>query len=205
MSLGDADLLTGDSFDRVVLVLLAAGRARRFGADKLAQDLAGKPLAWHAGQRLAALPFAARIAVCSAATPPLARFGYREVPLDPPGAPLSRSIALGVAAAEAAGGRAVLLALADMPLVSSTHFRALVEAFDGTPLATRAGATAMPPALFGRSSFAALRQLTGDRGARDLIAQADTLALDPLLALDIDTPADLIRAERIIGEQLPSD
>lgn len=200
----EAHVLAGDAFDGVVLVLLAAGSARRFGADKLAQDLAGQPVAWYAAQRLAALPFAGRIAVCSAETPPLAQFGTCEVRLDPPGAPMSRSIALGVAAADAAGARAVLLALADMPLVPTTHFRALVEAFDGTPLATLAGQAAMPPALFSRSDFASLQQLTGDRGARDLIAQAATLPLDPLLALDIDTPADLVRAERIIGEQLRS-
>ncbi|WP_295631307.1 NTP transferase domain-containing protein [Novosphingobium sp.] len=197
-----ADILTGGTFDGVALVLLAAGRAERFGADKLAQDLAGKPVAWHAAQRLAALPFSTLIAVCSAATPVLTRFGYALVPLEPEGAPMSRSIALGVAAAEQAGARAVLLALADMPLVPAAHFRALVQAFEDTPITTLAGPARMPPAMFGRTSFAALRQLTGDRGARAMIAQADTLPLDPLFALDVDTPADLVRAERIIGEQL---
>ncbi len=196
------DVWAADPFHGVALVLLAAGRARRFGADKLAQDLAGKPVAHHAAAKLARLPFATRIAVCSAATPPLAALGYVIVPLEPEGAPLSRSIALGVAAAQASGAAAVLLALADMPLVPQAHFRALVEAFEGSPLATLAGDTPMPPAMFGRASFAALRRLTGDRGARDLIAMADTLPLDRLFALDIDTPDDLVRAERIIGEQL---
>ena len=193
----------GGSFDGVVLVLLAAGSARRFGADKLAQDLAGMPVAYHTAQQLAALPFTARVAVCSAVTPPLARFGYALVPLEPEGAPMSRSIALGVAAAERLRATAILLALADMPLVPAAHYRALVEAFEGTPVTTLAGNAQMPPAMFGQSSFTALRQLTGDRGARDLLAQADTFSIDPLFALDIDTPADLIRAERIIGEQLP--
>lgn len=202
MTQGEIDVLAADPFDGVVLVLLAAGRARRFGADKLAQDLAGMPVAHHAALKLAHLPFATRIAVCSTATPPLGALGYAIVPLEPEGAPLSRSIALGIAAAQASGASAVLLALADMPLVPASHFRALVEAFEGSPLATTAGGTAMPPAIFGRSSFAALQQLAGDRGARDLIATADTLPLDRLLALDIDTPDDLIRAERIIGEQL---
>ena len=202
MTQGEIDVLAANPFDGVALVLLAAGRARRFGADKLAQDLAGKPVAHHAAAKLAALPFATRIAVCSAATPPLRAWGYSVVALEPDGAPLSRSIALGVAAAERSGASAILLALADMPLVPLTHFRALVEAFEGSPLATLAGDTPMPPAMFGRASFAALGQLTGDRGARDLIGVADTLPLDRLLALDIDTPADLVRAERIIGEQL---
>jgi molybdenum cofactor cytidylyltransferase len=205
MTQDQIEILATGPFDGVALVLLAAGRAQRFGADKLAQDLAGKPVAHHAAHKLAALPFTTRIAVCSAATPPLRALGYAIVPLEPAGAPMSRSIALGVAAAEACGAAAVLLALADMPLVPAAHFRALVKAFDGTPLATLAGTTPMPPAIFVRTHFAALRSLTGDRGARELIAVADTLPLDRLLALDIDTPADLVRAERIIGEQLPSD
>ena len=203
MTQGEIDVLAADPFDGVALVLLAAGRARRFGADKLAQDLAGKPVAHHAALKLARLPFATRIAVCSAVTPPLAALGYAIVPLEPEGAPLSRSIALGVAAAKASGAAAVLLALADMPLIPQAHFRALVEAFEGSPLATLAGDTPMPPAMFGRAHFSALQRLTGDRGARDLIAMADTLPLDRLFALDIDTPDDLIRAERIIGEQAP--
>jgi len=202
MTGSDPELLAGDAFDGVALVLLAAGRASRFGADKLAQDLAGRPVAHHAAQRLATMGFAARIAVCSPATPPLGALGYRIVPLEPEGAPMSRSIALGVAAAEQLGARAVLLALADMPLVPAAHYTALVEDFEGIPLATLAGAATMPPAMFGRAHFAALQRLTGDRGARDLIARANTVPLDPLLALDIDTPSDLIRAERIIGEQL---
>ena len=205
MTQGEIDVLAANPFDGVALVLLAAGRARRFGADKLAQDLAGKPVAHHAAAKLAALPFTSLIAVCSAATPPLRAWGYSIVPLEPAAAPLSRSIALGVAAAEASGAAAVLFALADMPLVPASHFLALGKAFEGSPLATLAGATPMPPAIFGRTSFAALGQLDGDRGARELIAVADTLPLDRLLALDIDTPADLVRAERFIAEQLPPD
>jgi molybdenum cofactor cytidylyltransferase len=205
VAMSTADVLARDSFDGVALILLAAGRAQRFGAAKLAQNLAGKPVAYHAAQRLAALPFASRIAVCSSTTPPLAGFGYTLVSLASEGAPMSRSIALGVAEADRVGASSVLLALADMPLVPSAHVQALVEAFEGVPLATLASNTQMPPAIFGRSSFSELRRLTGDRGARDLLAQADCLPLDPLFALDIDTPADLVRAERIIGEQWRPD
>lgn len=195
------DVLAADPFDGVVAVLLAAGRGERFGANKLAARLAGQPLALHAARTLAGLPFAHRVAVHAAGTPPLALLGFREVLLDPPGAPQSRSIALGVAEARRLGARAVLVALADMPLVPAAHVAALVEAFEGTPVATLAGAVPMPPAIFGRAAFPLLLALSGDRGARDLLRRADTLALDPALALDIDTPADLAAAERALSER----
>ena len=106
-----------------------------------------------------------------------------------------------MAEAQRLGARAVLVALADMPLVPPAHVIALVEAFEGTPVATLAGAVPMPPAIFGRAAFPALLALGGDRGARDLLRRADTLALDPALALDVDTPADLATAERALSER----
>lgn len=195
------DVLATDAFAGVVAVLLAAGRAERFGADKLRAPLAGMPLARHAAGTLAGLPFAHRIAVCAPGTPSLEGLGFRRMEIDPPGAPQSRSIALGVAEAGRLGARAVLIALADMPLVPAAHFTALVEAFEGTAVATLAGPVAMPPAIFGRPAFPALGALTGDRGARDLLRSADTLGLDPALALDVDTPADLAAAERFLSER----
>lgn len=196
-----AEVIEIDRFAGVAVVLLAAGRSERFGANKLGAPLAGRPLAHHAAAMLSGLGFAHRIAVSGPATPRLAPLGFHCVPLDPPGAPQSRSIALGVTEAARRGARAVLIALADMPLVPARHVTALVEAFEGTPLATLAGAVPMPPAIFGRAAFPALMALDGDRGARDLLRAADTLALDPALALDIDTPADLAVAERFLSER----
>ena len=49
--------------ETTALVLLAAGQSRRFGGDKLGAPLLGKPLALHAADALAAIPFATRIAV----------------------------------------------------------------------------------------------------------------------------------------------
>jgi len=143
---------------------------------------------------LGALPFAFRLAVIGPDVPDLSALGYRAVPLDPPGAPQSRSLALGVAAAQAEGARAVLVALADMPLVPAEHIRALVAAFDGDRIATEAQGTIMPPAIFGARHFAALTALAGDRGGAARLNGAAAVALDPMLALDVDTPEDLARA-----------
>ena len=185
---------TEAGFAGLALVLLAGGQSTRFGGAKLMADLGGTPLALHAAAMLAALPFAARYAVTGPDVPDLAALGYTTVPLDPPGAPQAHSLALGVAAAQADGARAVLVALADMPLVPSGHIHTLVSAFTGDRIATSADGVTMPPALFGAQHFAALTALGGDRGGASLLKGAPTVPLDPRLALDVDRPEDLARA-----------
>ena len=191
-------------FAGIALVLLAAGRGTRFGAaSKLIAPLAGRPVALHAATMLAALPFSHRFAVTGPGTPDLAALGFACLALYPPGAPQARSVALGVAAAQAAGAMAVLIALADMPLVPADHVRALIAAFDGDRIGTMADGVTMPPALFGAAHFAALTALTGDRGGAMRLAGAPIVELDPVLALDIDRPDDLARAEAYLADSAP--
>ncbi|MBW4331196.1 nucleotidyltransferase family protein [Stakelama sp. CBK3Z-3] len=180
--------------DRVALLLLAGGRSRRFGdADKLSVDLNGVPLGLHAANALSALPFAARIAVVGGTA---LRFpGFETVHNDAPEAGMSRSLALGVAAARAADPQAVLVMLADMPFVSADHVRRVLAAGDGATalVASSAGDTAMPPALFGADYFDALETQSGDKGARHLLRTAHIVTTAPGELADIDTPEDLAR------------
>ncbi len=189
---------TDADFTGIALVLLAGGQSARFGGPKLIAPLGGKPLALHAAAMLAALPFVARYAVVGPDVPDLAHLGYTCVPLTPPGAPQARSLALGVAAAQANGARAVLVALADMPLVPAAHIYALVSRFNGDRIATEANGVIMPPALFGAAHFAALTALDGDRGGAVRLKGAPTVSLDPQLALDVDRPEDLARAAALL-------
>lgn len=189
---------TDGAFAGLALVLLAGGQSARFGGPKLIAPLGHKPLALHAAEMLAEMPFTARFAVTGPDVPDLLALGYRLVPLDPPGAPQARSLALGIAAAMASAPRGVLVALADMPLVPSAHILALASAFDGDRIATSADGVTMPPAIFGRQHFAALTALGGDRGGSALLKGAPTVALDPALALDVDRPEDLARAAALL-------
>lgn len=184
---------TEADFAGLALVLLAGGQSQRFGGPKLLAPLAGKPLALHAAEMLTALPFANRYAVVGPQVPDLSALGFQCLPLSPEVAPQARSLALGVAAAQADGARAVLVALADMPLVPEAHIRALIAQFDGDRIATSAAVT-MPPAIFGAQHFAALTALDGDRGGAARLKGAPTVALDPDFALDVDRPEDLARA-----------
>lgn len=176
----------------IACVLLAAGRGTRFGGGKLAAELAGKPLVRHVAERLAMLPFAQHLIVTSDSTPPVA--GFERIGLSPPDAPLSRSIASGIAALS--GNSPALIALADMPLVPAAHFARLIAEFDGNCIGTAVAGRIMVPAIFGPGLFPQLMALEGDRGAAPLLRHAPSIPLDEDHALDIDTQDDLVRAYR---------
>lgn len=177
---------------RVAAVLLAAGRSTRFGAeDKLMALLDGIPLGLHPARTLAALPFAARLAVTGAIERSWP--GFDIVRNDQPDLGMGHSIALGVAAARQRGADAVLIALADMPLVSANHFARVMACGQGPDslAASSGGVNRMPPALFGSAWFDRLEQLSGDKGARMLLDQAEIVACAPGELIDVDHPADL--------------
>jgi molybdenum cofactor cytidylyltransferase len=178
--------------EETTLILLAAGRAERFGGGKLAADLGGVPLGLHAARTLAALPFAERIAVVAADKPDFAALGYRVLVNADPARDMASSVRMGAAAAE---GAAVLLALADMPCITAAHVQRLFDAARGSDavVASTDGYRASPPALFGRDRLADLLALAGDRGARDLIARGVHVRTPAEELIDIDTPEELER------------
>ncbi|WP_267387777.1 nucleotidyltransferase family protein [Sphingomonas sp. GC_Shp_3] len=193
----DGDRLTPE---RTALVLLAAGRSSRFGAaDKLAADLFGRPLGLHVAATLAPLPFAARIAVCGGTAPDYAAHGF-EMLFNPRAAEgASTSVALGVAAARTHGCDAVLIALADMPCVTTAHIQRLFDASDNanTVVASSDGVRLSPPALFSAAHFDTLASLSGDQGARDLIRSGRHIVTRADELIDIDTEADLAALHHI--------
>ena len=182
----------------IAAVLLAAGQSARFGAPKLAIELCDKPLAFHAAEKLTQLPLEARFAVVGPDTPDLGIFGFVPIMLDPPGAPLSRSLQLGVEHALSRGASEVLIALADMPLVPLEHFKALLSRAGGVGAATYAVGVTMPPALLGPDLLQTISTLVGDQGARSLIRGLPTIELAAELAFDIDRPADVAQARRLL-------
>jgi molybdenum cofactor cytidylyltransferase len=115
------------------------------------------------------------------------------------------SIAAGVAARPAAGGW--VLMPADMPLVRPASMTAVANGLGPHPVAYaqflgRRG----HPVAFGVELFSELVRLSGDEGARRILARYPGLAVeldDPGVLLDMDTEADLasLRA-RVGGMQL---
>ena len=182
--------------ERVVLILLAAGRSERFGArDKLTEDFLGKPLAFHVVTALEAVPFRERIVVQNGTMLDFAARGYRVIHNDRPEIGMSSSVKLGVASARAGGAEAVLIALADMPRVTATHVYRLLDGADGSDavVASSDGTRPCPPALFGAGRFDTLLALDGDAGARAMIAGGKHIVAAAHELLDIDRPEDLER------------
>lgn len=185
-----------------LIAVLAAGRGARFGGGKLLADLGGRPLGRHALDTALAtgLPV---VWIASAGTAALAPPPCRVLVNPAPERGLGGSLAMGAAAARHAGAPALLVLLADMPLVSPDLIaRLAAHAATGEAAACRhpdgrAGVPALiPPAL-----FPALEALDGDAGAGRLLRNLPGLALiTPGLhdLLDVDTPADLAHAARLI-------
>lgn len=183
-------------------LLLAAGRGRRFGGEKLLAPLAnGIPIAVAATRTLlATLPEVVAVVRPDAEPLAAALLACGAEVIVCPGADdgMGTTLAWGVRATSRWHGWVV--ALADMPLVQSATVRALVAAVAG------GAALAAPsyqgrrghPVCFGAGYREALGALSGIHGARDLVAAAgkDLTLLDcndPGVLIDIDTPADFQR------------
>jgi molybdenum cofactor cytidylyltransferase len=87
----------------------------------------------------------------------------------------------------------LLLMVCDQARLSSEHLSQLLSAFDGTrPVGSRYGGSVGVPAVFPRPLFTDLVKLEGDRGAKSVLASADSVDWPDGL-VDIDTEADLHR------------
>lgn len=178
----------------VAIVLLAAGNARRFGADKLMADFEGAPLGLRAAHELAGIEAAAHFAVCqpdAIIAAHYTRLGFDIVDNPNPGIGLSGSLHLAVEAALRTDAQALLIALADMPFVQATHVETLIAACSDNVVASFDGHQPMPPAIFPRSHWPDLLATVGDAGARHILAGAEKIATPAGTLCDIDTADDL--------------
>ena len=115
---------------------------------------------------------------------------------------MGSSIAAGVSALRDTADAAFIVP-GDMPLLTAGLLRSLIAAFErhsGAPIvypATPDGAQ-RNPVLWPSRLFPELRALSGPEGAkallRPLLAESVAVAGDPAVFVDIDTPADLLRA-----------
>ena len=192
-------------FDRIALVLLAAGGSTRMGAPKQLLRFAGQTL----------LRRAAETALATPCRPVVVVLGDRAAELAPELAGLDLHACVNANWPDGMGGSikaglryalnedvrvdGVLLALCDQPLVGPADFGRLIDAARRStrPIV----ATAYPgspgvPALFARSTFADLLAIDDAAGAKSLLISApdrvETVPITAALA-DVDTPGDYAR------------
>ena len=185
-----------------VLVLLAAGRGRRFGdiGCKLDEPFLGRALGLHVVTALEGLPFRERVAVTGTAKVDYAAHGFEMLANDDPSLGMARSVGIGVMRAREVGAEAVLVALADMPRVTAAHIRRLFDASTGpeSVVASSDGRDPKPPALFGRERFDFLCALDGDEGARGLVRAGRHVVTSPAELIDVDRREDLERLRALV-------
>ncbi len=187
----------------LLVAVLAAGLARRFGGGKLDAPCAGKPLGAWVLDVVARAGLAPGIIVTGTDAPRFAReaAGWQCVTNADAASGLASSLRLAGQEALRRGSGAMLVLLADMPLMPPTYLRDLAAA--EAPAATRQedGRPGVP-ALLPRAMFADLAQLSGDRGAGPLLAGARGLDLRaaPEGALaDVDTAEQLAAVARVLA------
>ena len=178
----------------ITVALLAAGQGVRFGSDKLLAEIDGEPLGLKAAKKLMEISCGSHFAVCrsdSVLSEQFADLGFTVVRNDEPERGQAHSLHLAVQAAMTTDAKALLVALADMPFVSTAHLTALVAGYDGEITASTHGQSPMPPAIFPRESWPDLLVTSGDTGARALLKNAAVVLCAESELRDIDTPADL--------------
>lgn len=174
-------------------VLLAAGRSLRFGVeDKLLATFQGRPLIAYAAEAFRNADLERRIAVISNAElrPLLAGFDIVEI------AAALQSDSLRAAVSAAGYPDRLLVALGDMPLVTSQHLNSVVARCpDNMASASVENDQPMPPACFSSTWLCRLSALTGDRGAGSLLRDLpqELLLPAPGQLTDIDFPTDISR------------
>jgi molybdenum cofactor cytidylyltransferase len=187
----------------VAAVVLAAGRGQRFGGDipKPLLEFDGRPLVAYAVDAAVASGCAPVVVVVGGDDVAAAVVEAAVVRNDDPDRGISSSLQCALRVlADRADVDAVVVGLADQPLVGADAYGRLAAAFaEGARLAVATyGGTRGNPVLLAREFWAEAEQLAGDEGARALFRRHDPREVpcdgtgDPS---DVDTPDDLARLE----------
>jgi len=184
----------------VFAAVLAAGGSQRFGRSKMLESIHGETLVRRATSLAREVCGNCSILVAgheaTAVTAAAGNAPHFVIVNDRYEEGIGGSIALAARAVSHVAD-ALLLLLADQPLVTAQHLKALVSAWNGADdviVATAFSATMGPPVLFPHGTFDALGKFTGDQGAKSLLQSSRfdvrTIPFEDA-SIDIDTPADL--------------
>ena len=186
-------------------VVLAAGASRRFGSQKLLASIGGVPLVRRSVERLIEAALGEVVVVVGsdarAVGGTLAGLPVRIVTNPAYASGMSTSLRAGLDALTPEI-EAVVVALGDQPGVGAAIVNRLVERYlaDRPPIVAPVyrGGVRGNPVLFDRSLLDELRAVTGDEGARAVIARDPArvalVEIDTEMPRDIDRPDDLENA-----------
>jgi molybdenum cofactor cytidylyltransferase len=194
---------------RAGAVILAAGASSRMGRNKMLLPLEGESLVRRAAGRAVRARLSPVVVVlgheAEQAAAELAGLDV-EIAMNPSyTGPTSGSLHRGLERL-GPGVTAAVVLLADMVLVTEEMIRAMLQMAartDAPLVVSRYGDVMAPPLLFRRGLFPELLAWTGEGCGKAVVKRHESEAVFvdwPLAALtDVDTPADLQTAERLVG------
>lgn len=196
----------------VVVLVLAAGSAGRFGGPKQCVPVNGVPLVRRAA--LAGLSAGADVIVVTGAHAEVVTEALHGLPVETLhnadwARGMGTSIACGIRrVAKNPAAHAALICLPDQPLVGADQFQRLIDAYNETPghiIASDYGPTLGAPCIFPHTSFVELEALSGPEGARSLLAahaaNVRRVAM-PEASIDIDTQEEYRRLLDTVSRSL---
>ena len=196
--------MTNATNKTVIVVVLAAGASSRFGTTKQLVEIDG----------IALVKRAVDVAIMSKASATVVVVGHDQEQVAAALMPfngflvcnenyskgISSSLSQAVRATRHAAD-ALIVMLADQPLITASHIDTLIDLWTGSAdeiVATAFDDITGPPVLFASSCFDELALLQGDAGARALLGD-DRFTLQTIAfadaAIDIDEPAGLSRLQ----------
>ena len=193
-----------DRSERVGAIVLAGGRSSRFGRDKLAEPIDGRPMLDHTVDAIRAI--ATEIVVVAARDGVLVLPAGVTVAHDAQAyeGPLA-GLATGLAGLEPAVDRIVVVG-GDMPTLVPAVLRRMIDRLEGADLVVLAddvGPRPLPMALRRSRAGPAVERLlgSGERRLRALLSHLDVVVLEPAMwraddpsgqtLRDVDVPDDL--------------
>jgi len=200
----------------IAAILLAAGKSSRMGANKMLEEIDGRPMVARTAQRLLSSHARPIVAVlgneADAVDTALGKLPVERVRNPDYADGLSTSLKRGLAALPA-DIDGVVICLGDMPLIAGRDLDRLIAAFNplegrAIVVPTRRGQRGNP-VLWARQFFPEMAALSGDAGARRLIEEhADLIAevemdTDAVLT-DIDTPEALAQLRDRVAFRTPA-
>lgn len=189
---------------KIGCLIMAAGNATRYRANKLAAELDGKPIAEHAFDAVPPNVFAAVTVVTQypALADAAARRGFAALRNEHPDWGIGHTIFLGTRAMRDCDG--ILYMVADQPLLTAESVARIVACWRAHPdriVGAAHNGKRGNPCLFPRDLFGEMMQLRGDCGGNAVIRAHPERLLTVELAknelTDVDTPEALraLRAE----------
>lgn len=182
--------------DGIAVALLAAGSGRRFGGEKLDQDLGGRPVGCWAAALAESLGFSRRVVVTPPAQPAFVGHltGWERVVNSDHETGLASSIR--AAATAASGAHRLVIMLADMPFVERANIDELALS-EGVAFTLYPDGNRGVPSAFPADLLPTLATLPDGENLSRKDWQTDVTVIEPAsqrALWDIDTLDDLITA-----------